>query len=313
MSSNSSTSSSDRRALVGFAGTALWFSVPVLAYMLIITIADPFRLFSGVSVFSDELKQKTARPLNPCLWKLVYFDRHPAAHILLGDSRMEGLPAAAVTVRTGQAYTNLAYGGATLNEIIDTFWFAANRQPLKSVVIGMNLNVYNGYAIYRRTEAVESFLTNRLLYFTNRNVAEAAYQTYRAAATGVVPDLDRVWAEKEAFWDGIVAVQDVEYRRWAEPAAYRMQLSKIAEWCRARDVKLTFVAFPSHQDIRAVMNKYGRMDALGAMKKDLSGWGRLVDFEQDSELTRDRTRFMDPVHVTRETGSLLVQEIFPGS
>ena len=241
------------------ARTAL-FAVPVLIYMLIVVIADPFRLFEVSTVFSAELKNQTARPINPCLWKLIYFDKHPSENVLLGDSRMENLLEAPVETRTGKHYANLAYGGATLNEIIDTFWFAANRAPLKNVVIGMNLNVFNGYSIYRRTEAAESFMTNRLLYFTNRNVAQAVYHTYRSSLTGAAPDLERISAAQDEFWDSITAVQDLEYSRWAEPVAYRVQLLKIVEWCRSRGVSLTFVVFPSHQDIQAVISKHGLSD-----------------------------------------------------
>ncbi len=309
MSSSLSTSSSDRRSLAVFISRAAGFAVPVLIYLLIIAVADPFRLFDG-SAFPEALKKQTAWPLNPCMWKLIYFHKHPSSHILLGDSRMEGLPDATISARTGQRYANLAFGGATANEIIDAFWFAAHRQPLKSVVIGMNLNVYNGYAIYRRTEAVESLLTNRLLYFTNRNVAEAAFHTYRAAFTGRAPELDRVPVGQENFWDAMLALQHLEYGRWAEPVVYRPQLRKISDWCRQNDVSLTFVVFPSHQDVQAVIGQYGRLPNLAAMKKELAGWGRVVDFEVDSALTRDRSKFRDPIHVTRETSAILAAEIF---
>jgi len=296
---------------LAYCGQALLFGLPLLAYGVLLYAADPFRLFPSSSFFSPALKERTAKPINPCLWKLIQFHHQPAPRILLGDSRMEGLYPELIREQVPLDYANLAYGGATMNEIIDSFWFAARRAPLHDVVIGINLNVYNGYAIYRRTEAAESFLTNRLLYFTNRNVTEAAYHGYRAAATGQVPKLDQVNESTDAFWRSVRDVQDLEYSRWAPPGAYRDKLREISQWCRQRGVKLTFVAFPSHQEIQQILVRRQRMADLENMKRDLAAFGTFVDFEIDAPLNRDRGKYLDPVHLNLEGRRQIIRRIWP--
>jgi hypothetical protein len=311
VSSNSSTSNSDSAALFKYVPYVLRFAIPLLLYSGAIVAVDPFRMFSPTGLFSVALKERTAQPVNPCLWKLIDFDRNPESQILLGDSRMDGLLSAWIESQTGDRYRNLGYGGATMNEIMDSFWFASSRTKLKKVTIGVNLNIYNAYVIYRRTEAVDSFFSNRLLYFTNRNVLEATWNTYRAALTGADPQIGKVSEDREAFWRSVLASQEIEYGRWTDPKEYRKKLAAIADWCRANQVDLTFVIFPSHHDIHEIMQRTGRLDDLARMKTDLRSFGRLVDFENDGPFTMDRTNYDDPLHLTQAARRILITQIWP--
>jgi len=81
---------------------------------------------------------RTAYPLNYCLWKMPAFARHPASNLLLGDSRMDALKSERVKELTGTDYFNLAYGGATIREIIESFWFASRHASVSRVYIGIN-------------------------------------------------------------------------------------------------------------------------------------------------------------------------------
>ncbi|MEG1416997.1 MAG: hypothetical protein RSC55_00010 [Oscillospiraceae bacterium] len=65
---------------------------------------------------------------------------HPE-NIVLGDSRMANFNADYIEEIGGGHWTMLCYGGATLNENIEQFWFASEHTELKKVVIG--LNFYN--------------------------------------------------------------------------------------------------------------------------------------------------------------------------
>src|SRR5438270_206883 len=124
-----------------FLKRILVFSIPILIYCGFIVVVDPFAYFNWFSVIAPKTKRVTAKALNECLWKMNEFDRHPEASILLGDSRMDAMPADKVTGVTNRKYFNFGFGGASVKEMTDAFWFAANRTRLSDVYIGLNLNV----------------------------------------------------------------------------------------------------------------------------------------------------------------------------
>src|SRR5580692_5668694 len=108
-----------------FLKRLLIFSIPMVIYCGLIAVIDPFDYLHTVSVISPAVKTTTARALNECFWKMNQYDRHPVSSILLGDSRMDAMPTDKLTRVTNREYFNFAFGGGSLNEIIDTFWFAA--------------------------------------------------------------------------------------------------------------------------------------------------------------------------------------------
>src|SRR5271166_4620189 len=127
------------------------FGVPFGLYALLIYLIDPFNFLGGPSIVSNQVKMRTAYPLNYCLWKMPAFARHPLPQLLLGDSRMDALRSERVKELTGADYFNLAYGGATLREIIGSFWFASRHTNLSRVYIGLDFNLYTDYEQYDRT------------------------------------------------------------------------------------------------------------------------------------------------------------------
>ena len=258
------------------------------------------------------VRTQVARAINPTLLSLSEFRRRPVPHVLLGDSRMASLKAEAVSRQLGKPVANLAYGGASMQEMIDTFWFATRYTVLESVTIGLTLDVYNDYNISRRTEAMESMMSNPLLYFTNRNVLTATWYTLRARNTPrMVPALDQVTTDRESFWRYTLDQQQMTFSRWRAPLRYSGELQRIARWCREHNVNLTFVRFPSHREVMAIVAASGLSGASGQMKSDLERLARVVDFEPRTEITDERSNYSDPIHFTPEVAARLIAEIWP--
>src|SRR5258707_577227 len=110
-----------------FLKRLLLFSVPFGLYALFIYLIDPYNYLGGPSIVGYDVKMRTAYPLNYCLWKMPAFAQRPTSQILLGDSRMGALKSERVKELTGTDYFNLAYGGATIREIVESFWFASRQ------------------------------------------------------------------------------------------------------------------------------------------------------------------------------------------
>lgn len=287
------------------------FSLPFLLYAGVIMTVDPFNLFRAEGPVSRELKYATAFKLNYALWKVVAFDREPVGHILLGDSRMMGLPEERVSAVTGAPVANLAYGGGSLQEAIDTFWHAAETTSLDRVTLGVGFNMYSAANDKNRVLEVERILQNRLLYFINLNVVDATGRILASLLTGRAPEIGRPDADREAFWrHQIDVVTRTYYRSWREPRAYRQELHRIADYCRTKGILFEIIIPPGHVDLQAAVAANGLTEEYEAFKRDLTRIARVYDFDTPNPYTDDAGNFSDPYHPTPLAKDEVIQGVW---
>lgn len=273
--------------------------------------ADPFDFFGAPSFIPDEVKAPTASQLNPCLWKMKRFERAPSANILLGDSRMNAVSVERLKELTGEDYFNFGYGGGSLKESIDTFWFAAERVKLQRVYIGLHLSVYNDYNYTERTKLYESVAHNPALYFVNRTVLQAAvYDTY-SRLTRTDLKLGAPGVSREAFWrDYLENVLGGYYKNYVYPSQYKRELERVARYCREHGVELVFVIFPSHVEAQQRIRDFHLERESEAFRRDLASLATVYDFDYENEITTRKENYSDPVHTVGEVNELLLREIW---
>jgi hypothetical protein len=309
--SSSSTSSSETAGVRRLLRRALLFSLPFCLYALFIFFADPFNFLGSPSPVSREVKLQTAFQLNPCLWKMSEFKKQPHENIMLGDSRMMALRPEQVKEITGEDFYNFAYGGASLQEISDTFWFATRHAQLKKVYVGLNLTVYNDYNYTERTKAFANVEQNPALYFVNKTVLQSAlYGVYSQLAHADlkigVPTVDR-----EAFWrEQLFHGNEGYYRNYVYPTKYKQELEKIARHCREHGIKLSFIIFPSHLDAQRLIGQYHLEPANEGFRKDLAALAPVYDFDYENEITSHKENFNDPNHYVKSIGDQLIREVW---
>jgi hypothetical protein len=196
---------------------AVVVGLPVLAVSAIALLIDPFGYFSrGARLDSD---RSIAQMLNPCMEKLIRFKRAPTPGILLGDSRMQSLNEYEIARLTGHRQTDLAYGGASLKEIIDSFWEATRVTELKGVSIGLNFPLYSDYNITYRTETLASIGSNPLLYLTNRTVLHATWLALMRRM-GFSVDLGTPTVTRDVFWEQNLDVLRRYYDHYLPPGDF---------------------------------------------------------------------------------------------
>lgn len=287
------------------------FLVPVAVYCLFVLSIDPYDLYPTGSWVSEDLKEDISYKTNYAMWKMLEYRRRPCPNILLGDSRMMALDTAEIRAASGFDYFNFAYGGGSLREAIDTFWFAADQSPLERVYIGVNLTTFNGADAKNRVLEVNSLLRNRLLYLVNRNVLSASGKLAWAQITGRQAGLGQPAQDKETFWRHQIEVTTRGYYAvYKYPDQYLAELAKVAQYCHSNGIDLSFLVFPSHHDLQAQVHRYGLELYQTRMYNDLARLGRVYDFELDSALTRDRARFKDPYHFDHETMQAIVAGVW---
>jgi hypothetical protein len=296
-----------------FLARLLIFSIPIAVYCGFVALIDPFDYLRVSSVISPTVKASTARALNECFWKMNQYDHHPVSSILLGDSRMDAMPTGNITRVANREYFNFAFGGGTLNELIDAFWFSTGRTRLRDVYIGLNLNVYNDYNYTARTATYDSIGKNPALYFVNRTVLQAAlYETYsQITATDLkigVPQMSR-----EEFWrQQIGPLTSAYYTNFVYPVKYHKELERIAAYCRQNHVNLGFIIFPTHVELQARIRDFHLEHANAQFRDDLAALGPTYDFDYPNGLTELKDNFRDPYHYGPALADIIIGEVWQG-
>ena len=289
----------------------LLFSIPFILYGLLVVAVDPFNYFGTRNLISTDLKEDISLKINYAMWKMLRYRRDPVPNLLLGDSRMMSLDARLVSETSGRPYANMAYGGGSLREAIDTFWFATEHCRLETVFFGLNINTFNAGNTKDRVSEVLAALDNPLLYFTNNNVLIAGQKLIRAAITGRKPAIGVPNMDREAFWDyQLNQITKVYLSHYRYPQAYLEELREISEYCRAQGIDLNFLLFPNHVDLQRKVDEFDLTGESARMRDDLGRLGRVLDFAFDNPMTSTRENYLDPYHFNAETMARIVDAVW---
>lgn len=259
-----------------------------------VVVADPFCLLPTQHWVPWEIKARSARPFNRLLWAYQQFVREPYSTVALGDSRVQWIPTKLVREVSGKGLSNLAFGGATLGEVCDTFWWAQQVSPSKEVVIGLGFNQYNTGQVMNRVEQTTALLDNKLSYVVNRNTLWATVYVYGSSflTPPGLPDWDR-----QAMWEYQLEVSLAgslaDYRR---PEAEYQELQKIADYCAREGIELRFFVPPWHNDARDKVKELGLVAEYHRFVADLRRLGPTVDFNEFAWMTEERETYLDPLH-----------------
>lgn len=271
---------------------------------------DPFDYFPWNAARQDPARQDIAYRMSAPLAKLARFRGQPAAHVLLGDSRMASLDAAAVSRAAGAEVANLAYGGGSLEEAIRTFWYADRLVALRSVTVGVNIELYSETNAKDRVSTAEAILASPALYLFDRVVMRTAWMVFERQRTGKAPVIGVPPMDPDAFWRYQL---DVTARIAADthrhPEGYRRRLAEIAAHCREKGIRLRFVIFPEHRDLRAVAARHGLEPEVARMKSDLAAIAETVDLAGIVD-EGDRSRFVDPYHFDAGVAADIVERVW---
>ena len=140
-------------------------------------IVDPYNLNKAFDLNLN--KEKISLKAHYPLWKIINFPKESTTTIVLGDSRALALKDKYWhQFEFPQAY-NFAYGGATIDEIYDTFdYIKNNNKQLKTLIIGIQLRSFSPLykkGMNRVPEAIK-LATNPLQYYSNRFITKISWQ-----------------------------------------------------------------------------------------------------------------------------------------
>lgn len=288
----------------------VYFLLPVFIYAVLSVYLDPFNYFRAeTNERLNKLKLGISFQLNFPLYKLIEYQRSPSRIILLGDSRTGSIGEELFERVRKEKTSNLAYGGGTLVEIIDTFNYITKTHQLDEVYIGINFNLYNEHNNSNRvSEAIEirkTFVT----YLFNTYTAKSLYLILKALILEQDIHIGKPLVGKEEFWRRQIDRAKDFFVDYTHPTGFYSQLTEISKYCKQNGIKLTFFIPPTHTDLQGVTDKLNLKKEEQRFKDDLSRLGNVYDFNFPNLLTRNKANFNDPFHFTQDVGVLITEEI----
>jgi len=277
-----------------------------------VVVVDPFNKRSSDSfLFSEIDKLRISARINKSLWKYTKFREESNANIIIGDSRMNLIKAELVHEITGESYFNLSFGGATIPEIVHTFWYAQEIKPSKNVFIGISFGIYNALKKRNRALEAEEISSSWAAYAVNQSVLKSTAYLLHNKLTGIESQIGVPNMSKAAYWDyELTNSSRILYSDYVYPQNFLSELKNIVAYCEMNKISLTFVIPPIHIDLQDKIHEYGRSQELSVFKKDLKELGSVYDFHTCNELTLDRNNFRDPFHAEDEAVRIVIMELF---
>lgn len=302
------------------------FAMPILIWIGLLSIVDPFNYFQLNNFITIKSKEKTAKKFNSLLYNTIAFKNNPSPNIIIGDSRIKRFPLESIKKLSGDDYFILHSNAAKLNEIIDLFWLTNKKIKLENVIIGINFNLYNEFAYANRVSEVEEMIQNPLLYIFNGNVIE---MTFKAAiyhfSNVAIPDVKRnimlkkeldgkSYKDKKVWWDyNIKTVAKNQYSKYKYPKKIKERLKEVNKYCEDNDINLIFINVPHNVEFSNRKNDFNLSNAEAQYKKDISEFGTVIDYDFPNQITNCKKCFTDPIHTNDSINLLMVREIFSDS
>ena len=287
------------------------FSLPFILLSAFVAAVDPFDCLNFPSLVSEPVKSASAAPLHNALWKVQKFRRSPVSRLILGDSSMASIKTDEIRSVTGQDYFNFAYGGGTLVEAIDTYWYAAANTHLDAVYLGIGIINFNEYQNLDRVPEAEAMVANPLKYLTNRITVGAAFISAYSAFSGRPVSLGTPAMSRDAFWQKQInesLSQLLHEYRYPDNVAARLE--RIAADCRSHGTQLIIIIPPTHVELQAKVVALGRGGDVDRFKAFVATLGTVYDLDYPNAFTSVRENFSDPFHTMSD--DMLVREVWAG-
>ncbi|NLW79408.1 MAG: hypothetical protein GXY32_08375 [Ruminococcaceae bacterium] len=292
----------------------------------IILLLLPILLYYGVFLgFVGSVGLPKAIPGATPVATLGQYRAQPTTSVILGDSRMAHFDMDAVERITGRPFTNLAFGGASLNECLDELeWLLARYPQLDEVVFGFTFYNMNQSYDQDRFSAIETSLYNPFALLTNLSynlellqnlvislgggvLGGGETETRDPASYTYVDYTDPATGETVALRQDIVDYMDSiggYTQSWQPDTEAFARLLEIINTCHARGIRFVVVMPPMHS---AVLQHEVRPTGIEAqmlpMVEDLKqSPAEVLDYELTNRPAFTDDQFFDGLHLDYQRG-----------
>ncbi|MHC1778248.1 MAG: hypothetical protein AB9834_22805 [Lentimicrobium sp.] len=294
------------------------FLIPVILYVMIIFIVDPYNFFNVFHVISDQDKfaviQRTdeSSPRGNILWKVIRFKRDPVSKVIIGDSQGKDINVGLIEEITGEKYFNFCFPGASFNTMFETFWFTAQHVKLEKVYFQVAFMNYNAEREYDLFHFAQDYLSSPHQYFTTKEiffdaVANIAWVTTR---NPWIVSRSYEFLPPDKMEDLAQFRLNLFFSKHAYPDSYLAEFQKIRKYCDDNDIELCFFILPVYEGVDRHLLKVGLDDEKQRFKKDMKSLGTVIDLDLLTEIKANRDNFFDYFHPNLTMMDSLVRKVW---
>ena len=311
-------------------------SIPILIFLSLFIYFEPNNYF-GFKKYDYEV----FRNYNSSLPKLRYLNRVEGQNIILGDSRIKQADADYIEGICGDKYANLAFGGATVMDSIDIFWYAVSKKNIEKVVFQISFYVLRDECSSKagkegpsamqeavsnnafweiglmnkqfpdasRTMNIIGQVVNPINYILSSEAIDEAYKN--AIGTFNKPEtVDNSLTREEKLYDYSQLIKGI--CEGYKVSRYDMDaLIEVADYCRSHDIDLVFVIPPMHVSIfENVIEDLDLYDELADYKEELAEHAVIVNMEFLSAFSYRTDYEVDGFHFTGDSFNEYLNIIF---
>jgi len=294
-----------------FIKLLLYFSIPLMILMILVIYIDPYNIIrKEKNQTLIELKEISSK-VNYPLAALQKYTNTPSDTIILGDSRAASLNEKFFKEITHKNVTNLAYGGGTLQEAIDTFWIVSKIYVPKEVYMGVNFNLYNALNNKNRVLEANKIRSSLSSYLFSKYCIKSTLLILKSYITQEKVSIERPSMTREEFWKYQLDISGPYFfENYKYPVAYFKELQKISEYCHKNKIRLTIFIPPTHIELQLKIKEYKLEKEYKKFLDNLQSLGFPVyNFNFSNEMTVNKDNFNDPFHFNHSFAKAIIRII----
>lgn len=275
--------------------------------------------------------------LNAPVSRIRAYENDMTDNVILGDSRMAHFDMELVEEVSGEAWSNVSYGGASLDESIDEFYYLYELNPnIQNVVFGVSFyTLNNNYRTVNRMATVKTQLENPAAYLFNLEYNINALTVFKDEVLLGLPDVEETAehtpdeyvdenGEALPFRSDLIDYAENSLapvcENYAVNEAAFERLLELAAFCKEHGVNFTVVFPPMDESVRVlVAQPNGIDDTMADVLARLADAGvRVLDYEWENDPGYPDTAYydgfhLDTVHGLPEWTKTLFTEVYDGT
>ena len=275
--------------------------------------------------------------LNAPVSRIRAYENDMTNNVILGDSRMAHFDMELVEEVSDEAWSNVSYGGASLDESIDEFYYLYELNPdIQNVVFGVSFyTLNNNYRTVNRMATVKTQLENPAAYLSNLEYNINALTVFKDEVLLGLPDVEETAEHTpDEYVDengGALPFRSdlIDYaenslapvcENYAVNEAALERLLELAAFCEEHGVNFTVVFPPMDESVRVlVAQPNGIDDTMADVLARLADAGvRVLDYEWENDPGYPDTAYydgfhLDTVHGLPEWTKTLFTEVYDGT
>ena len=275
--------------------------------------------------------------LNAPVSRIRAYENDMTNNVILGDSRMAHFDMELVEEVSDEAWSNVSYGGASLDESIDEFYYLYELNPdIQNVVFGVSFyTLNNNYRTVNRMATVKTQLENPAAYLFNLEYNINALTVFKDEVLLGLPDVEETAEHTpDEYVDengGALPFRSdlIDYaenslapvcENYAVNEAALERLLELAAFCEEHGVNFTVVFPPMDESVRVLVAQPNGIDgAMADVLARLADAGvRVLDYEWENDPGYPDTAYydgfhLDTVHGLPEWTKTLFTEVYDGT